>query len=244
MMGNAPHAIRLHQDGRRFRAVFAGETLADSCEAVLLCEGKLHPVIYFPPAAVNQDLLQTSEHKSHCPFKGDARYWSLKAEARIAENAAWSYPEPLPEAAGIAGHIAFYWKAVDSFWHEEQELLAHPRHPFIRIDTLESHRRVVVRAGGEILADSRRAILLFETGLPTRYYIPRLDVTMAALQASATRSVCPYKGTASYFSAELDGKTVTDLAWTYEEPFAEVALIKHHVCFYPERVDAIEIAER
>ncbi len=244
MTGNAAHAIRLHQDGRRYRAVFAGQILADSCEAILLCEGRLHPVIYFPPDAVSQELLVPTDHRSHCPFKGDARYWSLKAGETEAENGAWSYPEPLPAVADIASHIAFYWKALDSFWHEEQELLAHPRNPFIRIDTLESQRRVVVHAGGEILADSQRAVLLFETGLPTRYYISRLDVRMTALTPSATRSVCPYKGTASYFSARLGGKPATDLAWTYEEPFAEVALIKDHICFYPERVCSIEIAER
>ncbi|MEQ8654355.1 MAG: DUF427 domain-containing protein [Kiloniellales bacterium] len=238
------HAIRLYRDGRRFRVVFAGKTLADSCEAVLLCEGKLHPVIYFPAEAVDQDLLQATDHRSHCPFKGDARYWSITAGDVTAENAAWSYPDPLAEAAGIAGHIAFYWNAVDSVWHEEQELLAHPRNPFIRIDTLESQRRVDVRAGGEILADSRRTVMLFETGLPTRYYFPRIDVNMSALVPSTTRSVCPYKGTASYFSATLDGKTVADIAWVYEAPFVEVALIKDHICFYPERVDSIEVADR
>ncbi len=244
MMRDGPHAIRLHKDGRRYRAIFAEQSLADSCDAVLLCEGKLHPVIYFPAEAVSQALLVPSDHHSHCPFKGDARYWTLKAGDKVVENAAWSYPEPLPDAAGIAGHIAFYWNAVDSFWHEEQELLAHPRHPFIRIDTLESHRRVVVRAAGEILADTRRAVLLFETGLPVRYYIPRLDVSMVALTSSTTSSVCPYKGTASYFSIEQAGKQIADVAWTYLDPFAEVALIKDHICFYPERVDSIEIAER
>ncbi len=234
--------IRIHRDGRRYRAVFAGSVVADSVEAVLLCERGHHPVIYFPPAAVAVGRLQASATRSHCPRKGEAGYWNLVIGERRADDAVWSYRQPLPAAAAIAGHYAFLWGALDSVWHEEQQLLAHPRNPFVRIDTLETARRVVVRAGGQVLADSGRAVLLFETGLPVRYYLPRADVAMDLLTPSPSRSVCPYKGEAGYFSAEVAGRRLEDLAWTYEAPFAEVALIRDRICFYPDRVDSIEIA--
>ncbi len=240
-MGEAP-LLRLYQDARRFRAFFGDTLIADSCQAVQLCEGRRHPVIYFPRSAVKEGCLHPSTKRTTCPLKGEAGYWSLQVGGRQQQDAAWSYETPLDAVQGIAGHIAFEWSALDALWHEEQELLAHPRNPYIRIDTLKSERRVVVRAAGQVLADSRRAVLLFETGLPMRVYLPKDDVAMDLLSRSATTSVCPYKGQAAYYTAELGGRQFPDLAWTYERPFDEVALVKDHLAFYPERVDSIEIA--
>ncbi len=236
--------IDLVRDGRRFRVMKAGETLADSVAAQLLCERGRHPVIYFPPADVRRDLLRQSDLTTRCPHKGEASYWTIELSGSREANAVWSYESPTAGLGAIAGYLAFDWTSVDSFWHEEQELLAHPRNPFVRIDTLRASRRVVVTAAGEVLADSQAPVMLFETGLPTRYYLPRADVALDLLAASPSRSVCPYKGEASYFTAKLGGGEIQDIAWTYPEPFAEVTEIKDCVCFYPERVDSIEVAPR
>jgi len=243
MTSKDAHRIRLVQDGRRFRIVFAGETVADTVDAVLLCEEPLHPVIYVPPADIAAGVLSKTEKTTHCPFKGDASYWTVSAGGRTAENAAWSYESPIAHEA-IKGHLAFDWKAMDSFWEEETELLAHPRNPFIRIDTLPSGRRIRVTAAGQELADTTRAVILYETGLPARYYIPAADVAMDLFSDSPTRSHCPYKGVAAYKSLTLGGAERADVAWYYSDPRPEVALIKDCLCFYPERVDAIEVSPR
>jgi len=235
--------IRLVADGRRFRAMLAGRTLADSVRAQLLCEPGRHPVIYFPPSDVRSEFLSDSGGRSRCPRKGEATLWRIRLDGRDVPAAAWSYETPEAGLEAIAGHLAFEWKTMESFWQEDQRLLAHPRNPFVRIDTLATRRRVVVRCGAEVLADSNRAVLLFETGLPVRYYLPRADVAVELLAPSDARSVCPYKGEAAYFDARLPGRRIAGVAWHYPEPFAEVALIRACVCFYPERVDAIEIAE-
>ncbi len=237
-------SIDLVKDARRFRVDKEGETLADSVDAILLCERGHHPVIYFPLADVRRDVLERSDAKTTCPRKGEASYWTLRVGDCREENAAWSYETPIAGLEAIAGHIAFDWKRMDAFWHEDQELLAHPRNPFVRIDTLKASRRVTVSVKGRVLADSSAVVMLFETGLPARYYFPRSDVALELMTESPSRTVCPYKGEASYVSAEIDGVVIEDIAWTYAAPFAEVADIRDRLCFYPKKVDSIEVAPR
>ncbi|MEO1190232.1 MAG: DUF427 domain-containing protein [Pseudomonadota bacterium] len=240
MIGSPP--LRLVSDARRFRAYAGGALLADSCRAQLLCEAGLHPVVYFPPGDVDVAALEQRPGRTSCPFKGEAEVWGLRRRPDLSQ-AAWRYPEPKPAVAALAGHFAFAWRALESFWQEDQRLLAHPRNPFVRIDTLTSQRRVQVTAGGQRLADSQAAVLLFETDLPLRPYLSPQDLRMDLLVPSSSRSVCPYKGEARYFDLQLDGRQVKDVAWTYSDPFAEVALIKDRICFFPEMVDSITIAD-
>src|SRR5690606_29542536 len=112
------------------------------------------------------------------------------------------------------------------------------------IDTLRSARRVTVRHLGEVIADTTRAIFLYETGLPPRYYIPRADVRLERLRPSELKTVCPYKGEASYYAAPLASGEVKEIAWYCQEPRPEVALIKDTLAFYPGRVDAIGVAAK
>jgi len=100
---------------------------------------------------------------------------------------------------------------------------------------------VRVLLGGETIAQTRSAMLLFETGLPTRHYIPPTDVRTEFLSRSRTTSTCPYKGQASYSSARVGDRSVEDAAWSYLEPLPECPRIKGHICFYPERVDRLEV---
>ncbi len=94
--------------GKRLSAVFNGETVAESEAALVLAETGYPPRIYFPPGSVRMDLLTPTEHTSHCPWKGDAAYWTLTAGGKTLENAAWAYPEPLAELAAIKDYVSFY----------------------------------------------------------------------------------------------------------------------------------------
>jgi len=105
------------------------------------------------------------------------------------------------------------------------------------ITTTPSTVHVEVRLGGEVLASSDRPVLLDETGLPTRYYLPKDDVRMELLTATSFHTTCPFKGEASYWSIELDGESHDGLVWAYEDPIPAAAEIAGHLSFYPERVE-------
>jgi len=235
------HHLAFEPSQRRIRVIFNGKTVADTLRAGLMLETGYMPVYYFPREDVRMDLLERSNHRTHCPYKGDASYWTLKLGGRSAENAAWGYEEPLPEMALIKGQIAFYWDRVDHWFEEDEEVLGHASNPHHRVDVRPSSRVVRVVLGGQVLARTHRALFLFETGLPTRYYIPREDVRMDLLTPSPKQSICPYKGQASYWSAHLGDRLVTDAAWSYPNPLPECPRIKDHLCFYPEKVDQLDV---
>lgn len=237
----AEHWIHAERSPRRVRVVFGGATIADSKRAMLLREAKCLPVYYFSKEDVRTDLFQASAHRVRCPYKGEARYWSIRVDSKAAGNAAWSYGEPPPAAAAIKDHFAFEWNAMDGWYEEEEEIFVHPRDPYKRVDALESSRRVRVSVNGEIVADTRRPRLVFETGHPTRYYIPREDIRGDLLIPSETVSRCPYKGVASYWSVRAGGKIFPDLAWCYADPIPECPKIKGLVCFFQEREAVIEV---
>jgi len=231
------HTLYFEDCPKRVRAVFNGETVADSRQVKILHETGHLPVYYFPEEDIRKDLLEPSDHITHCPFKGDAHYWSVRVRDRIAENAVWSYPEPLEDAPPISGYVAFYHGAMDKWLEEDEEIFVHPRDPYHRVDVLDSSRHVRVLVNGKLVAETERPKLLFETGLPTRYYIPPEDIREELLVPSGTKTQCPYKGVASYWSVDAGGERVEDLVWSYQEPIPEAGKIKGHLCFFNERVD-------
>ena len=231
------HALYLEDTPRRVRVVFNGETIADSRRAKLLHEAGHLPVYYFPREDVRWERLEESDHTTHCPFKGDASYWSVRVGERVAENAVWGYPEPIDSCPPIAGYLAFYWRKMDHWYEEDEEVFVHPRDPYHRVDVLESSRHVKVTVNGEVVAETDRPKIMFETGLPPRYYIPPEDVREEALLESEKTTQCPYKGIASYYSVEAGGKRVEDLVWYYPEPIPEAPKIKGLLCFFNEKVD-------
>jgi uncharacterized protein (DUF427 family) len=232
------HVLYLEDSPRRIRVVVAGETVARSSRAKLLHETGLMPVYYLPEEDVRAELLEPSERTTHCPFKGDASYWTIRVGDIRRPDAVWSYPEPLPGAPPLAGYLAFRWDAVDEWWEEAERIGVHPRDPYHRCDAIRSDRHVVVRVGGEVVADSRRPTLLFETGLPPRFYLPEEDVELGRFERTGTETSCPYKGTTSrYYTVDAGGQRLEDVAWTYDEPRAEVAAIAGLIAFYDEKVD-------
>jgi len=226
---------------KRVRVVFNGETVADSTAVMRLHETGHLPVYYFPRADVRRDLLRATAHDSFCPYKGEASYWTVAAGGREAENAVWSYEAPFEETAEIKDYFAFYWNRMDAWYEEDEEVFVHPRDPYVRIDILDSRRQVEVVLGGRTVARSGRTRFLFETGLPTRYYLPREDIEMSLLEPSETRTACPYKGTARYWSVRVGEKLQEDMVWSYSQPTPESSRIKDLLCFFNERVDAIRI---
>jgi uncharacterized protein (DUF427 family) len=225
---------------RRVRGILGGETVVDSRRVKLLHESRHMLVWYFPQADVRMALLEPSELVTHCPHKGDASHFTVRAGGREEADAAWTYPEPIADAPPLAGYVAFHWRAMDTWLEEDEEVFGHPRDPYHRVDVLETSRHVRVLLDGEVLADTTRAKALFESGLPTRWYIPEADCADALLEPSDLTTICPYKGQASYRSARVNGREEESLAWTYRDPLREVGPIAGHWAFYHER-DGVEI---
>jgi uncharacterized protein (DUF427 family) len=238
------HRVAIESSLKRVRVVFNGKTVADTLCAALILETGHVPVYYFPREDVRMDLLERTDHITHCPYKGGASHWTLKVGNRAQENAAWIYENPLPEVSRIAGLVAFYWRKVDNWFEEDEEIFGHARDPHHRVDVLPRSREVRVSFGGELVARTRRGLFLFETGLPTRYYIPPQDVRSAFFEPSAKHSTCPYKGEASYWSLRVKDSFSQDALWSYPAPLPECPRIKGHYCFYPEKVDRLEIEEQ
>ena len=163
----------------------------------------------------------------------------MRVGNHFEENAVWSYETPFDEGESYAGYLAFYWKKMDQWLEEDEEIFIHARNPYKRIDAIQSSRPVRVVLGGETVAESSQAHFLFETGMPTRYYIPTEDVRMDLLAPTETKTGCPYKGSAVYWSAEVGGEKYEDIVWSYPEPLPEVHKIAGLVCFYNEKVDDI-----
>jgi uncharacterized protein (DUF427 family) len=218
------------------RARFAGEVVLDSTRGALLHESNILPRLYVPQADVRADLLERTDHSTHCPFKGDASYWSVRVGDRVAENAVWTYEEPIDEASWLRGLVSVYPERMDA-WLDEDEEVTGLRDPYHRVDARRSSRRIEVRADGEVLARSERPVVVAETGLPLRFYLPREDVA-AELRPSETTATCPYKGRAAYWS--LDG--IEDVAWSYVEPLESMLGARDHVCFDASKVEVSELA--
>jgi uncharacterized protein (DUF427 family) len=239
-LAQGKHRVQVEPSPRWVRVKFNGEIIADSKRAVLLRETGHRPVYYFPPEDVRQDLLEATDLHTRCPYKGEASYWSIRVGDRVADNAMWGYLEPLPGREDIAGYRAFYWNRVDAWYEEDEEIFVHARDPYHRVDVVRSTRHVRVEINGQTVAESRQPRLLFETGLPTRYYLPVEDVRLDLLEPTQSSTMCPYKGTASYWKlrAEEGGR---DVAWAYQEPLDEIPKIRGLIAFFNERVDAIYV---
>jgi uncharacterized protein (DUF427 family) len=213
------------------------EVVVDSRRVKLLHESGLMLRWYFPLEDVRQDVLEASERHTYCPIKGQASYFGLRVGDRAVENAAWTYPEPIEGAPPLAGYLSFYWEKLDEWWEEDERVYVHPRDPYHRVDVLRTSRRVQVSVNGRELADTTRALVLFESSLPPRWYLPREDVRPELLREVENTTRCPYKGIASYYAVEADGHVEDVLGWTYPEPIRDVESIAGRIAFFDERVD-------
>jgi uncharacterized protein (DUF427 family) len=230
-------AVYMEPCPKRVRVLLGGETIADSRRVLMLSESGLQPTYYFPPEDVRADVLEPSDRHTRCPKKGEASYHTIRVGDTVVENGAWYYPNPLESAEPIKDLIAFYWDRMDHWYEEDEEVFVHPRDPYHRVDVIATSRRLRFSLEGEVLAETDRAMALFESNLPTRWYVPREDVS-AELEPTDTVTRCPYKGIASYYAVRrTGGELVKDLIWYYDDPLPAVGQIAGRLCFFNERVD-------
>lgn len=224
------------EDGsKRVRTYLGGELVADTVRPKLVWEVPGYPAYYLPQSDVRMELLTPTGRAERSPSRGEARYFTVKGGDRVAVDAAWHYPDsPIEELRGL---VRFDWEAMDAWFEEDEEVYVHPRSPYTRVDILSSSRHVEVVLNHVKVADSHQPRLLFETGLPPRFYLPLVDVRMDLLIPSSKITRCPYKGTAAYWSVRADGEVFEDVAWTYKTPLLESVKIAGLACFYNERVD-------
>ena len=130
---------------------------------------------------------------------------------------------------------------MDNWYEEDEEIFSHPRDPFHRVDTITSSRHIRIEVDDQIIAETTDAIFLFETGLPTRYYIPQNDVKMELLEASEQTSYCPYKGTANYWSVRVNNDSFNNVIWKYSNPISEIPKIKGFLAFWVEKSEKIKL---
>ena len=199
---------RVEPAPRRVRGYRGTEQIFDTTAARYVWEVPYYPQYYIPRSDVRADILRDGLPGMRVLDEGD-----------------------------VAGLVRFRWDMLE--WFEEDEpIYGHPRNPYVRVDALRSHRNVKVALAGATLAETDCPVLLFETGLPTRYYIDRTDVAFENLEPSNTQTLCPYKGvTSGYWSVRVEDTLTADLAWTYETPLLSVAPIANMIAFYNEKVD-------
>ena len=225
---------------RRLRVRFAGETVAETRGAMLLRQHGFLPVFWFPCADVRRDLLEPSDWTTESPYRGRASYWHLRVGDRVAESAVWTYPEPRSGSPDTRDFFALDFHSMDAWYEEEERIHVHARDPYLRADARRSSRHVVVEVGGVRVAETRRPVLLDETGLITRWYVPLADVRRESLEPSPTFTECPYKGRCEYWSVRAPGGALfADAAWCYRSPLADVGAIAGHLCFWQERDDTV-----
>ena len=207
---------------RRIRVRLRDVVIADSDRALLL--------VQYGPCALPTYYLPIDDVRPGVLVDESDSGWSVTAAGRRAEAAARrdsDHPE-------LKDHVTFSWRTLDWF-EEDEQVYGHARDPHHRVDTLRSSRRVEVFIRGERVANSARQLLLYETTLPPRYYLPFADVRMDVLTASDTISLCPYKGRARYWSHPA----VADAAWSYPDPIPENPKIRDLLCFFNEKVDLV-----
>ena len=231
------HRILFEPDARRLRA-FVGDTLVlDTRRAHLLHETGIRPVAYAPLEDFDQALLEKTQTTSHCPFKGDAAYWTLRVGDALREDAIWGYEEPLEQASWLRGFAALYPGKADRWLVEDEPVAGGLRDPYHRVDVHTSSRPVRVTAAGELIAQSTHPTLVFETGLPVRAYLPRGDVVAGHLRPSDTTTTDAYIGDAIYWHVHAGSELLRDAAHSYELPRAEAMKIAGLVCFSGEGVE-------
>src|SRR4029450_3423972 len=126
---SSDHLVWTEPYPRRVRAFLDGIAVVDSSRALLLLEARHLPVYYFPPEDVRTELLEPTDTSTHCPHKGHASYWSVRAGDRVAQDAVWSYQDPLPGRTDIKGYLAFYWNQTDAWFEEDDEVFVPPPRP-------------------------------------------------------------------------------------------------------------------
>ena len=226
--------VRVEPSQKRVRAYLGGELVADTFRPLLVWEVPYYPAYYIPADDVRAKLVPTGA-TDRSPSRGTAQLFDVVTGRATAAGAARRYADsPFEE---LRDAVRLDWDAMDEWLEEDEPVYTHPRDPYSRVDILSSSRQVRVELSGVVLAESTRPTILFETGIVPRYYLPLPDLRRDLLRPSGKQTHCPYKGTAGYWSVDVDGTLHENLIWIYRSPLAESQKIAGLACFWNERVD-------
>ncbi|MDT5019185.1 MAG: hypothetical protein QOD39_5345 [Mycobacterium sp.] len=164
---------------------------------------------------------------------GEMRWYTVSLGDRQIPHAAWEHTALPSHATDLAGHVAFAWWAMDGFYEEDERIVGHAADPYHRVDMRASSRRLVVRDGDRVIADTHRPVALYEPGFATRWYVPRDDIDENALEPVDGQTFCPYKGLADYYTIGAHNRA----AWSYMNAWPEAGRVSNLVSFEPDKVD-------
>jgi uncharacterized protein (DUF427 family) len=223
---------------RRVRATLGGEQIFDTTRARYVWEWPYYPQYYIPADDIDRRFLIDEDHGQRLR-QGKARRHGLRAGGLDRPGTVRLFGDDAID--GVSETARFDWNALDAWYEEDEQVFVHPRNPYVRVDALRSHRHVRASLDGITLAETRTPVLVFETGLPTRYYFDRTDVIFRYLTPTATQTACPYKGVTSGYWSVCTGSEVgkgrEDLAWAYDFPTRQVQPIAGLIAFYNEMID-------
>lgn len=243
------HAGSLHEPtAKRVRVAHGGELIAETDRALLVWEPRRIVPCYAVPVddlrvELVRDAVDLPEDDGR-PFLSPGTPFavhtmpgeSLSVRTSAGDRPAAAYRPADPD---LDGYVVLDFFSFDEWSEEDERIVGHPRDPFKRIDVRRSSRHVRIELDGQVLAESSRPMLLFETGLPTRYYLLREDVRMDLLRPTSTRTYCAYKGEAAYWSLDVGEHTLEDVVWTYEAPLSDAGAVIDRVAFFNERVEIV-----
>jgi len=214
------------------RVRFGGTWIADSESVLLLFEPGRYPVAYFPEADVSPDALQRAEHTTRHPDLGLTSWYTVRTSEKSAPRGAWQHIELPAYASELQARVAFAWPAMEAFYEEDERILGHAADSYHRIDIRKTSRSLVVRHRDRIIADTKRPLVLYESGFAPRWYVARADIDESALTPVEHQDFCPYKGLCSYY----DIGDAHGAVWSYEHAWEEVKRISGLLSFEPDRV--------
>jgi uncharacterized protein (DUF427 family) len=217
---------------RRMRVMFGGAVIAQSDDVVILHEPGRYPVAYFPKADIADGVLEGTERVTAHPELGTTSWYAVRHGEHEAPRAAWEHTALPAFAEMLGGRIAFAWHAMDAFYEEDERILGHASDPYHRIDIRQTSRHLVVRAGDQVVADTHRPLVLYESGFAPRWYVPREHVVAQHLTPVPRQTFCPYKGLCDYY----DIGDATRAAWSYRAAYREVDRIDDLISFEPDKV--------
>jgi uncharacterized protein (DUF427 family) len=214
---------------------FADTWIARSDDVLLLHEPSRYPVAYFRKRDVMTEALERTERITHHRELGATAWYGVQVGDRTASRAAWEHTQ-LPAFAGVLqDRVAFAWHSMDAFYEEDERILGHAADAYHRIDIRQTSRELTVLAGDAVIAESRRPMVLYESGFAPRWYVPREDVNEDVLDAVQRQTFCPYKGLCSYY----DIGDSHQAAWSYRDAYREVDRITDFISFEPDKVTVL-----
>jgi uncharacterized protein (DUF427 family) len=226
---------------RRFRVRFGGAWIADSEHALVLFEPGRYPVAYFRESDISSGVLERTEHTTEHPDLGLTSWFTVHTGDYSVPRGAWQHVELPAHAQELQTRVAFAWRAMDAFYEEDERILGHAADSYHRIDIRQTSRHLVVDHGDRIVADTKRPLVLYESGFAPRWYVPRADIDESRLTALDHETFCPYKGLCRYY----DIGDAHQAAWSYRQAYAEVGRISDFVSFEPDvvsvQIDGVQL---